>query len=304
LRQGKRVFGALQSLKIDPMMKRSIPLPRTVLELGSRTLVMGVINTTPDSFSDGGTHYDREVATQGALEMLRAGADIIDVGGESTRPGSLFVEPEEEIRRAIPVIRGIHQAVPDAVISVDTRRRTVAEAAIAEGAQIVNDVSGFRDDPELIDLAREAGVGVVIMHMLGTPRTMQQTIHYEAFPQDIYDFLEQRVRVLEDAGVSSERIVIDPGIGFGKTFDQNLFLINRLSFLKPLQKPILVGSSRKAFLGKILNEPVAVNRGTAALATVAAAILRGADIVRVHDVAPTIQVCKVTDAILRERVSE
>src|SRR5271157_3648138 len=171
------------------MKKRTIPLPRTALDLGLRTLVMGVINTTPDSFSDGGAYYDQEVAVEGGLEMLRAGADMIDVGGESTRPGSLFVEPEEEIRRAIPVIGAIHRAMPDAVISVDTRRAKVAEAAIAEGAQIVNDVSGFRDDPELIGLAREAEVGVVIMHMLGTPRTMQQTIHYDAFPQDIYDFL-------------------------------------------------------------------------------------------------------------------
>lgn len=286
------------------MANRSIPLPRTALDLGLRTLVMGVINTTPDSFSDGGDYYDTGIAVEGALAMLRAGADIIDVGGESTRPGSVFVEPEEEIRRAVPVIRGIHQAMPDAVISVDTRRRKVAEAAFAEGAQIVNDVSGFRDDPGLIDLAREAGVGVVIMHMLGTPRTMQQNIHYDDFIGDIYDFLEQRTRVLEDAGIDPEKIVIDPGIGFGKTFDQNLVLINRLDYFKPLGKPILVGSSRKAFIGKILDEPIAANRDVGTLATVAAAILRGADIVRVHDVAPAVQVCKVTDAILRERLSE
>jgi len=286
------------------MVNRSIPLPRTALDLGLRTLVMGVINTTPDSFSDGGDYYDTGIAVEGAVAMLRAGADIIDVGGESTRPGSVFVEPQEEIRRAAPVIRGIHQAMPDAVISVDTRRRKVAEAAFAEGAQIVNDVSGFRDEPGLIDLAREAGVGVVIMHMLGTPRTMQQNIHYDDFPGDIYDFLEQRIRVLEDAGIDPEKIVIDPGIGFGKTFDQNLVLINRLDCFKPLGKPILVGSSRKAFIGKILDEPIAANRDVGTLATVAAAILRGADIVRVHDVAPAVQVCKVTDAILRERLSE
>ncbi len=273
------------------MVNRSIPLPRTALDLGLRTLVMGVINTTPDSFSDGGDYYDTGIAVEGAVAMLRAGADIIDVGGESTRPGSVFVEPQEEIRRAAPVIRGIHQAMPDAVISVDTRRRKVAEAAFAEGAQIVNDVSGFRDEPGLIDLAREAGVGVVIMHMLGTPRTMQQNIHYDDFPGDIYDFLEQRIRVLEDAGIDPEKIVIDPGIGFGKTFDQNLVLINRLDCFKPLGKPILVGASRKAFIGKILDEPIAANRDVGTLATVAAAILRGADIVRVHDVAPAVQVC-------------
>lgn len=285
------------------MTQTLIPLPRITLDCGSRTLVMGVVNTTPDSFSDGGKYYDTDVAVEGALEMLRAGADIIDVGGESTRPGSFFVEPKEEIRRAVPVIKGIHQAVPEAVISVDTRRRSVAEAAIAEGAQIVNDVTGFRDDPGLIGLCREAQVGVVIMHMLGTPRTMQETIHYDSFPGDIYDFFLERIGVLEDARIAPEKIVIDPGIGFGKTFDQNLVLINRLDSFKPLQKPILLGSSRKAFIGKILDESVPEARGMGTLATVAAAILKGANIVRVHDVAPAVQVCKVTDAILREKVS-
>ncbi len=279
-----------------------IPLPRIVLDPASHTLVMGVINTTPDSFSDGGKHLDPEVAVAAGLEMLEAGADIIDVGGESTRPGSLYVEEEEEIQRSVFVIQGISRSKPEAVISIDTRRRRVAEAAVAAGAQIINDVSGFRDDPTLIDLAREAGTGLVVMHMLGTPKTMQTEIRYASFPGDIYSFFQERIEVLEKAGIAPEKIVIDPGIGFGKTFDQNLALINRLDFLKPLGKAILVGPSRKAFLGKILEEPVAAMRDIGTLGAISAAVLRGASIVRVHHVPSTVQVCRVADAVLRERV--
>jgi len=279
-----------------------IPLPRIVLDPASHTLVMGVINTTPDSFSDGGKHLDPEVAVAAGLEMLEAGADIIDVGGESTRPGSLYVEEEEEIQRSVFVIQGISRSKPEAVISIDTRRRRVAEAAVAAGAQIINDVSGFRDDPTLIDFAREAGTGLVVMHMLGTPKTMQTEIRYASFPGDIYSFFQERIEVLEKAGIAPEKIVIDPGIGFGKTFDQNLTLINRLDFLKPLGKAILVGPSRKAFLGKILEEPVAAMRDIGTLGAISAAVLRGASIVRVHHVPSTVQVCRVADAVLRERV--
>jgi dihydropteroate synthase len=284
------------------MIPQPIPLTRIVLDPASHTLVMGVINTTPDSFSDGGKHLDPEVAVAAGIEMLEAGADIIDVGGESTRPGSLYVEEEEELQRSVPVIREISRSMPDAVISIDTRRRTVAEAAVAAGAQIINDVSGFRDDPTLIDFAREAGTGLVVMHMLGTPKTMQTEIRYASFPGDIYSFFQERIQILEKAGIAPEKIVIDPGIGFGKTFDQNLTLINRLDFLKPLGKAILVGPSRKAFLGKILEEPVAVRRDIGTLGAVAAAVLRGASIVRVHHVPSTVQVCRVADAVVRERI--
>jgi dihydropteroate synthase len=267
-----------------------------------RTLVMGVINTTPDSFSDGGKHLDPEVAISVGLKMLDDGADIVDVGGESTRPGSVAVEVEEELRRAIPVIRGIHQHRPDAWISIDTRRRKVAQAAIQCGARIINDVTGFRDDPSLVDLAREVATGLVVMHMLGKPKTMQQEIHYNSFPGDIYDFFQERIRSLEDAGIPPGDIVIDPGIGFGKTFDHNLILINRLEVFRPLGKPILVGPSRKAFIGKILDEPNPEARGAGTLAAVTAAVLRGASIVRVHDVLPAVQACKIADAVVRERV--
>lgn len=268
-----------------------------------RTLVMGVINTTPDSFSDGGEHLDPEVAIAAALEMLEAGADIVDVGGESTRPGSVPVEVEEELRRTVPVIRGICEHRPDSWISIDTRRMKVAEAAVGAGARIINDITGFRDDPSLVDLARESGTGLVVMHMLGKPKTMQQDIHYDSFPRDIYDFFEERIRTLQDSGIPPEDIVIDPGIGFGKTFDHNLALINRLEVFLPLGKPILVGPSRKAFIGKILGEANPAARVVGTLAAVTAAILRGASIVRVHDVPPAVQACKIADAVVREKVA-
>jgi dihydropteroate synthase len=234
--------------------------------------------------------------------MLEDGADIVDVGGESTRPGSDPVTVEQELARTIPVIKEIRDKHPGAVVSVDTRRRIVAEAAVVVGATIINDISGFRDDPDLVDLAREADTGLVVMHMLGKPKTMQVDIQYSSFPGEICNFFQERIRALEDAGINPERIVIDPGIGFGKTFDQNLILLNRLDCFLPLGKPILVGPSRKAFLGKILNEPVAAARDTGTLAAIAAAVFRGASIVRVHDVPSAVQVCKVADAIVRERV--
>jgi dihydropteroate synthase len=268
----------------------------------ARTWVMGVINTTPDSFSDGGVHFDGQTAVASALAMLKAGADIIDVGGESTRPGSDFIEIAEELRRVIPVIEGIIEAEPDAVVSIDTRRSEVAWAAIEAGACIVNDITGFRDDPDIIDMVSATGAGAIIMHMLGMPKTMQTEIVYERFPEDIYDFLADRVAALENRGVARNKIVVDPGIGFGKTFDHNLILLNRLNYFLSLNKPILIGPSRKAFLGKITNEPVAANRDTATLGAIAAAVLKGASIVRVHNVPGTVTVCRVLDAIKRESV--
>ncbi|MFH0821131.1 MAG: dihydropteroate synthase [Pseudomonadota bacterium] len=264
---------------------------------------MGIINTTPDSFSDGGVHYDPTVAINAGVEMFRQGADIVDVGGESTRPGSSFTDETEELRRTTPVIRGIMERVPHGVISIDTRRRRVAEAAIDAGAQIVNDISGFRDEPDMVDLVRETGAAAVIMHMAGMPKTMQQEIRYHDFPGDVHRFLGDRSKVLEDAGVDPERIIIDPGVGFGKTFDHNLILINRLHVFKDLGKPVLLGASRKSFLGKILDQPVAGERLMGSVAVAVAGLLKGADILRVHDVEETVQACKVAEAIIRERVS-
>ncbi len=285
---------------MDPLF---IPLPRTTLDARIRTLVMGVINTTPDSFSDGGVHYDMRDAVASGLRMLDYGADILDIGGESTRPGSSYVDETEEMRRTIPVIEEIIRERPDAVISIDTRRKNVAETAFNAGAQIINDITGFRDDPDLVLFARDSGAALIVMHMLGTPTTMQQEIRYESFPGDLYRFFEERIALLEGAGVSPEKIILDPGVGFGKTFDQNLLLLNRVDYFTPLGKAILMGPSRKAFLGKILDEPVPGNRDTGTLAAIVAAILRGAAIVRVHDVKPAVQACKVADAVKRERIS-
>ncbi len=268
----------------------------------SRTLVMGIINTTPDSFSDGGKFLETDSAVSAALKMIQDGADIIDVGGESTRPGSSPVDCDEELNRAIPVVREICRKKPDAVVSIDTRRSKVAAAAIEAGATIVNDVTGFRDDPVSLEIAREAKAAVVIMHMLGRPKTMQQEIRYDAFPGDIYTFLKERIDVAERVGIKPYDIIVDPGIGFGKTFDQNLMLINRMDFFLPLGKPILSGPSRKSFLGKIIDQPVPALRDNATLGAVAASIIRGASIVRVHDVPSSVEVCKVIDAVLRERV--
>ncbi|MFC1835392.1 dihydropteroate synthase [Thermodesulfobacteriota bacterium] len=292
------------TLKVEiEMITQAIPLPRTTIEPRSRTLIMGVINTTPDSFSDGGKLLDPDVAVKAGMEMLEAGADILDVGGESTRPGSLGTAPEEESRRTVPVIRELNRQAPDAVISIDTRRSVVAEAALEAGAQIINDVSGFRDDPGLVDLARESGAATIIMHMLGTPKDMQKDIHYDDCPGDIIAFLRDRVKTLEESGIEGDKIIIDPGIGFGKTFDHNLRIINNLHLFKELANPLMVGPSRKAFLGKILDEPDPSARDQGTMAVITAAIMRGADIVRVHNVPPAVQACRVADAVIREKVS-
>ncbi len=263
-------------------------------------MVMGVINTTPDSFSDGGVHFRRDDAVQSGLGMLACGADMLDIGGESTRPGAEYVEEAQEVDRVTPVIEDIRSHAPDAVISIDTRRRKVAEAAVKAGATIINDVSGFRHDPSLAEFARDCGAAVIIMHMLGEPRTMQVDIRYNDFPKDLLLFFQERLDVMSRLGINLEKIIIDPGIGFGKTYDQNLVLINRAELFTCFGVPVLIGPSRKAFLGKILGLPIASDRDTGTLGAIAAAALNGASIVRVHDVAPAVQVCRVIDAIKRE----
>ncbi len=262
---------------------------------------MGVINTTPDSFSDGGVHLEMSNAVESAVEMLESGADIIDIGGESTRPGSEETPIEMELSRVLPVIESIRQRYPEAVISIDTRRAAVAQKALEAGASIINDVSGFRDDPPMIDLLVKTRAAAIIMHMLGKPKNMQKNITYKDFPGDIYDFLQERVVALESAGVSANKIVIDPGIGFGKTFDQNLIIINRLKSLAPIGKPILIGASRKSFLGEIIGEPIPARRDLASAAVAVASVMNGAAIIRAHDVKMTVQAVKVANAILRER---
>jgi dihydropteroate synthase len=271
-------------------------LARLVPEAARRTLVMGILNVTPDSFSDGGQHAGVEAALAHARRLLDEGADIIDVGGESTRPGADAVSAEEELRRVVPVIEGI-RGFSQVPLSVDTTKAVVARAAVQAGAQMINDVSGLTADPEMAAVAALTGAYVVIMHTLGTPKTMQQQICYTDVVDDIIAFLRRQLQVTVAAGVPRERIIVDPGIGFGKTVGHNLEILRRLREFLVLERPILMGTSRKSFIGRVLDLPVDQRlEGTAA--TVALSIANGAAIVRVHDVLPMVRVARMTDAVL------
>jgi dihydropteroate synthase len=272
------------------------------LEFSQKTHIMGILNVTPNSFSDGGMYFEKSRAVERARRMVGEGADIIDIGGLSTRPGSEPVSVDEEIRRTAPVIEALAPEV-DVPISIDTYRADVARAALGAGASMVNDISGLRFDPEMPVLVSEHNVPVVLMHIKGTPRDMQTDPAYEALVPEIMDYLRQSIRIAEDAGVPKDMIVIDPGIGFGKTFDHNLEIINRLNEFTLLEKPVLVGPSRKAFMGDILGGIPPVERAFGTAASVTASILNGASIVRVHDVAEMAMVVRVADAIKRERVT-
>lgn len=266
------------------------------LALGRKTCVMGILNVTPDSFSDGGLFYNAEAAISHGIDMAKAGADIIDVGGESTRPGAASVAPKEQIARVVPVIKGLIKKIR-IPISIDTSSPEVAEAAINAGAVIVNDITGLRLDKDLAGVVAKHKVGCVIMHIKGTPRTMQKAPRYKDLMKEICAWLGQGIGIARAAGVSVNRIIIDPGIGFGKTVRHNLEILKNLSALNKLNRPILIGPSRKSFIGKILDEPA--NRrlfGTAA--SVAVAIANGAHIVRVHDVKEMSEVARLADAIL------
>jgi dihydropteroate synthase len=261
--------------------------------------VMGILNVTPDSFSDGGKHFEHQQAVDHALAMVEAGADILDVGGESTRPGSEAVSLEDELGRVIPVIEKIAKWTTVAV-SIDTTKAKVAEAALEAGAAIVNDVSALRFDPEMARVVARAQVPLVVMHMRGVPKTMQaDKIEYDDLMGEIRDFLAQAIKRAKEAGIREEHVIVDPGIGFGKTAKHNLMILNRLAELTALGRPILVGPSRKAFIGKILDLTV-TERLYGSTAAVAAAIMGGAHIIRVHDVKPMREVASVARAIADE----
>lgn len=264
--------------------------------LSRRVLLMGILNVTPDSFSERGLNFDPERALAAGLAMAAAGADIIDVGGESTRPGAAPVSAEEEARRVVPVIQAL-RARHEVPISVDTSKAAVAAAALAAGAQIVNDVSGFRQDPELIRVAAANGAGCVVMHMRGTPQTMQQFTEYQDLVGEINAYFRDTLAALQAAGIPAERVCLDPGLGFSKTAAQNLTLINRLDAFAGHGRPLLVGPSRKSFIGKVLDLEDPLERSWGTAAAVASAVLRGARLVRVHDVAPMRQVCDLALAI-------
>jgi len=265
------------------------------LTLGKRALLMGVLNVTPDSFSDGGLYFDKEKAIAHGRRMMEEGADLIDIGGESTRPGSKPIPLEEELRRVLPVIEGLAKqgGVP---LSIDTCKSAVAERAIEAGAEMINDISGLHVDPALAQVAVKEDVPIILMHIRKTPETMQKDIHYESLFSEILLSLKESVEKAESAGVDPSQIVIDPGIGFGKTLEHNLLLIKHLSEFRVLGKPILLGTSRKSFIGKILSEEVD-QRLEGTLSTIAIGVLNGAHIIRCHDVLPARKVMAVADAI-------
>lgn len=267
--------------------------------IGQRTLVMGVLNATPDSFYDGGRYNALDAALARAEQMLSDGAHILDIGGESTRPGAEPVPEEEEIRRVVPLIEAIVARYPDAVISVDTTKSRVAQRALQAGACIVNDISGATFDPRILEVAAQAGALIVLMHIKGTPKTMQQNPVYDDVVAEVRSTLYAHARRAIEAGVPPERIWLDPGIGFGKTVEHNLQLLRGLPQLKTLGYPILVGTSRKSFIGHILGGLPPEERLEGTLATLALAIAWGADIVRVHDVKEAVRAVKVADALCR-----
>ena len=267
------------------------------LDFDKRTYVMGVLNVTPDSFSDGGKYYSFEKAVEHGIEMAEKGADILDIGGESTRPFSRRISAQEEIDRVVPVIEALSREV-DVPISIDTYKSEVARYALDAGASILNDISALRFDPALGPLAAERGVPVILMHMKGTPENMQKNPQYDDVVGEISDFLKEAVSRAVQSGISEEMVAIDPGIGFGKTFDHNLVILRDLRRFQSLQRPILIGTSNKSFIGHVLDRPVE-QRDAGTMATVAVAALNGAHIVRVHNVEMAVDTVRMVDAIKR-----
>ena len=267
------------------------------LELDSKTLIMGILNVTPDSFSDGGLHFRENDAVKRGLEMVNEGVDIIDVGGESTRPFSDPLPLEEELKRVIPVIAALSQET-DIPISIDTYKSEVASQAFEAGAKMVNDISALRFDPKMGPLVAEAGLPIVLMHMKGTPKNMQANPTYENLFGQIIGFLSNAMEQAVKIGIKRDLIIIDPGIGFGKSFDDNLKIIKGLNRFSSLGQPILVGTSNKSFIGHILDLPVE-SRETGTMATIAAAVMNGANIVRVHNVKAARETVTIIDAIMK-----
>lgn len=276
--------------------RRLVPYPGGELELGPRTVIMGVVNVTPDSFSDGGHFYGVDDAVRQGLQLAAEGAGILDIGGESTRPGSDPVPAAEEMDRVIPVIERLAKQC-DALISIDTNKAEVAKAAMNAGAHIINDITALMGDKDMASVAADTGAALVLMHMKGTPRTMQTDPVYDDVVAEVGRFLEEQAQVAMDAGVAREKIIIDPGIGFGKTVEHNLSLIGNLGKLAEMGYPVLLGASRKAFIGVLTGKPVEDRLwGTVGVHVVGAAM--GADIVRVHDVAPLKDALIMSDAIV------
>jgi len=270
---------------------------RGVADLSRHGFIMGVLNVTPDSFSDGGSYFDPAAALDHARELIAHGADIIDVGGESTRPGSEPVSVEEELRRVCPVIRAI-RAESDVLISIDTSKAVVADEAVKAGADIINAVTGLAGDPAMPEVATRSGAGIVLMHMQGEPRTMQVAPHYEDVVAEVREFLRQRISLALSYGMAAERLAIDPGIGFGKTQEHNLALLRETGRLAELDRPVLIGVSRKSFLGRITGSTAMEDRAWPAVAVTSFCREAGAHIFRVHEPKPHREALRMTEAIL------
>jgi len=310
----KNIKSLIEKIKIQPFGLKNLSAElgsfinrlsevenKKVLKLGDKefsleeVLVMGVLNITPDSFYDGGHYFEKDKALKRIEEMVKEGAHIIDVGGMSTRPGSLPVSMDEEINRTIPIIEHIAKNY-DILISIDTYRAEVARRAIDAGAHIINDISGLAFDENMAKIASESGVSVVIMHIKGTPKNMQDNPVYEDVVDEIYDYLYDRANKVVETGVGEDKIIVDPGIGFGKTVEHNLIILNKLSEFKSLGYPVLVGTSRKSFIGKLLDVPPE-ERLEGSLAAAVYSVINGANIVRVHDVKGTLRAVKIANAI-------
>ena len=266
---------------------------------GERTYLMAILNITPDSFSDGGEYTTLSTAVAQTKKLVNGGADIIDIGGQSTQPGAPQISVEEELDRVVPVIKALRSQHIYVPISIDTTRACVAEAAIEAGADLVNDISGGTYDADMFPVVAKLGVPMVLMHIRGTPQTMQTMTDYRDLIEEIYQFLQSQIETAIAAGIQRSRLIIDPGIGFAKTYEQNLEVIRRLNEFRSLEAPILVGPSRKSFIGHILNEDDPKMRVWGTAAACCAAIAGEADIVRVHDVPQMYDVCRVADAIWR-----
>ncbi len=264
--------------------------------IGRRPWLMGVLNVTPDSFFDGGRYFSVEKAVARGLELVSQGIDILDIGGESSRPGSNPISAKEEMERVLPVIRGLRPRV-SCLLSIDTTKALVARAALAEGVEIINDISALRFDQEMVKVAAESRAGVVLMHMKGTPQTMQINPYYEDVIAEISGFFRERMDYVREKGIPAERIILDPGIGFGKRLEDNLRLINELDSFLSFQRPLLVGISRKSFIGQILNLP-AEERLEGTVASAVISLMRGAAILRVHDPQAVSRAIRVAEAII------
>lgn len=299
----KQQFGLpalADEIKASLRRHEGVPAPVLGMAFGAKTYVMGILNATPDSFSDGGKYFSAEDALPRAAQMISQGADIIDVGGESTRPGAGEIPEGEEMRRVMPVIEKIKGKFPGSVISVDTRKSSVASAALKAGASIVNDVSGLCFDPKMPEVLASGKAAVIIMHSKGDPKTMQNDPRYDDIMSEILLFFEDRIRYACNAGIKEDNIVLDPGIGFGKTTEHNLEILKRLEELRCLGRPVCLGTSRKSFIGNILGIKDPAQRDGPTAATISLAISKKVDIIRVHNVQIARQTADISDKIAKE----